>query len=150
MLAPLQARGDALSGATDAPAVLVAAYATAATPRRPPASTTATPARGDAGQSFEVGSQTKMMTAVVILQLAAEGLIDLDAAAADYLPGSVTEGIPNAGTATVRQMLAMRSGIPNYTEAVDGNGDAALPQGAARATRTPDSARTRRLTSRAT
>ena len=26
MLAPLQARGDALGGATDAPAVLVAAY----------------------------------------------------------------------------------------------------------------------------
>ena len=63
-----------------------------------------------------------MMTAVVILQLAAEGLIDLDATAADYLPDSVTQGIPNAGTATVREMLAMRSGIPNYTEAVDGNG----------------------------
>ena len=63
-----------------------------------------------------------MMTAVVILQLAAEGLIDLDAKAADYLPSSVTQGIANASTATVREMLAMRSGIPNYTEAVDDNG----------------------------
>ena len=43
-----------------------------------------------------------------------EGLIDLDARAADYLPGSVIAGIANAGTATVRQLLAMRSGIPSH------------------------------------
>ena len=83
MLAPLQARGDTLSGATDAPAVLVAAYrdgryaATATGVDDRDTGVAATP-----DQTFEVGSQTKMMTAVVILQLAAEGLIDLDAPAA--------------------------------------------------------------------
>ena len=46
--------------------------------------------------------------------LVEEGLIDLDARAADYLPGSVIAGIANAGTATVRQLLAMRSGIPSH------------------------------------
>jgi len=115
MLAPLETRATSLKGATDAPAVLVAAY------RDGRAAATAvgvddrdTGVRATPGQTFEVGSQTKMMTAVVILQLAAEGAIDLDAPASDYLPASVTDGIPNAETATVRQLLAMRSGIPNY------------------------------------
>jgi D-alanyl-D-alanine carboxypeptidase len=123
MLAPLQARGDALHDARDAPAVLVAAYRDgryAATASGVDDLGTGVAARP--GQSFEVGSQTKMMTAVVILQLAAEGLIDLDAPASDYLPESVTEGIANARVATIREMLAMRSGVPNYTEAVDENG----------------------------
>lgn len=70
-------------------------------------------------QTFEVGSHTKMMTAVAVLQLVGEGRIDLDARAADYLPSSVVSGLPNASTATVRQLLAMRSGIPNYNDDLD-------------------------------
>ncbi len=75
-----------------------------------------------ANQTFEIGSQTKMMTAVMILQLVQQGVIDLDAKAADYLPAAVIAGIANADTATVRQMLNMTAGLPNYTEAVDANG----------------------------
>lgn len=75
-----------------------------------------------ASQTFEIGSQTKMMTAVVILQLVEQGLIDLDAAAAGYLPAATVAGIANADTATVRQLLNMTSGIANYTEAVDAGG----------------------------
>lgn len=75
---------------------------------------TGAPATADA--SFEVGSQTKMMTAVVILQLAEEGALDLDRPLADYLPAALIDGIANADTATVGQALAMRGGLPNYTE----------------------------------
>ncbi|MGD9865062.1 MAG: serine hydrolase, partial [Pseudodonghicola sp.] len=75
---------------------------------------TGAPALADA--SFEIGSQTKMMTAVVILQLAEEGLLDLDRPLADYLPAALIDGVANADIATVGQALAMRGGIPNYTE----------------------------------
>jgi D-alanyl-D-alanine carboxypeptidase len=75
-----------------------------------------------ADQTFEIGSQTKMMTSVMILQLAEQGMIDLDAKAADYLPAAVVAGIPNADTATVRQLLNMTAGLPNYTDAVDADG----------------------------
>ena len=122
MLAPLEARASTLKASTAAPAVLVEAV------REGRSATAAvgvdnldTGVAARPGQTFEIGSQTKMLTAVAILQLADEGLIDLDSPAADWLPGSVTNGIPNANTATVRELLAMRSGIPNYTEAVDGN-----------------------------
>ncbi len=75
-----------------------------------------------AGQSFEIGSQTKMMTAVVVLQLAQEGKINLDAPAANYLPAETIAGIANADTATVRELLNMTAGIGNYTEAVGPDG----------------------------
>lgn len=76
------------------------------------------PAQG----AYEIGSQTKMMTSVMILQLVEEGLIDLDARAADYLPPEVTDGIANADQATVRQLLNMTAGIGNYTEATTADG----------------------------
>lgn len=63
-----------------------------------------------------------MMTAVVVLQLAEDGRIDLDAPVSAYLPASVTAGVPNADAATVRQLLAMTSGVPNYTDAEDEDG----------------------------
>lgn len=66
--------------------------------------------------TYEIGSQTKMMTATVVLQLAEAGLINLDAPLATYLPVAITDMVANADYATVGQALAMRSGIPNYTE----------------------------------
>jgi|GEM_PF-4015427 len=81
---------------------------------------TGTPA--EASQTFEIGSQTKMMTAVMVLQLAEEGKIDLDAPAAQYLPAETIAGIANADTATVRELLSMTSGIGNYTDAVGPDG----------------------------
>ena len=68
-----------------------------------------------ANQSFEVGSQTKMMTATIILQLVGEGKIDLDAAAGNYLDTATKNGIANIETATVRNLLNMKSGIDDYT-----------------------------------
>jgi D-alanyl-D-alanine carboxypeptidase len=72
--------------------------------------------------AYEIGSQTKTMTAVMILQLMQEGKIDLDARAADYLPAATVQGIQNADLATVRQLLDMTAGIGNYTEAVGEDG----------------------------
>lgn len=74
---------------------------------------------GDAAQfaqTFETGSQTKMVAAVVVLKLVEAGLLDLDARLADYLPSERLDGIANADAATVRDALAMRSGIPNFTD----------------------------------
>jgi D-alanyl-D-alanine carboxypeptidase len=83
---------------------------------------TETGAAATADQRFEVGSQTKMMTSTIILQLAGEGKINLDARAADYLSADTLAGIANADTATVRQLLQMTSGIANYTEVLTSEG----------------------------
>ena len=121
MLVPLEVRAASLSSSSGAPAVLIEASSGGRN-----ASTAlgvddlATGVTASSDQSFEVGSQTKIVTAVVVLQLADERLIDLDAPVANWLPASVIDGLPNADVATVRQLLAMRSGIANYTEALDG------------------------------
>jgi D-alanyl-D-alanine carboxypeptidase len=79
----------------------------------------ATGAAARPGQTIDPGSQAKMMTAAVVLQLAAEGLVDLDAPAAEWLVPGEADGLPEAATATVRQLLAMTAGVPNYTDAED-------------------------------
>ncbi|MEU0286012.1 serine hydrolase domain-containing protein [Streptomyces sp. NPDC052492] len=62
------------------------------------------------------GSNTKTFTAVVVLQLVAEGKVRLDASVERYLPGLVRgEGI-DAEAITVRHLLQHTSGLPNYTE----------------------------------
>jgi D-alanyl-D-alanine carboxypeptidase len=83
---------------------------------------TATGRTAKATDIFEIGSQTKMMTAVVALQLQAEGKLDLDRKAADYLEGVDITDIANADTATIRQLLAMKSGIPDYVEVIETDG----------------------------
>lgn len=123
MTLPLDDLAMRLRSETDAPAVVIEVQrdgraAQVATGVSDLASGVA--ARAD--QTFDIGSQAKMMTAVVVLQLAEEGRIELDAAASRWLPASVVEGLPNAGAATVRQLLAMTSGVPDYTEAVNSDG----------------------------
>lgn len=64
---------------------------------------------------IRLASNTKTFTAVVVLQLAEEGLIELDSAIETYLPGLVqAEGIDGA-LITVRQLLQHTSGLPNYS-----------------------------------
>ena len=57
-----------------------------------------------------VGSNTKTMTATVILQLMQEGKLKLDDPVSKYY-----SGVPNGETLTIEQLLEMRSGLPNYT-----------------------------------
>jgi D-alanyl-D-alanine carboxypeptidase len=75
-----------------------------------------------ANQTYEIGSQTKLMTAVIILQMAEDGKLDLDARASTYLSTETIQGIANTDTVTVRQLLNMTSGIENYTEVRDAEG----------------------------
>ncbi|MBN1432272.1 MAG: beta-lactamase family protein [Methanomicrobiaceae archaeon] len=63
---------------------------------------------------FRIGSATKTFVATVVLQLAEEGHIDLDAPLGDYLPEDIASSVANADEATVRETLQMRSGIPDY------------------------------------
>lgn len=65
---------------------------------------------------FRAGSVTKTFTSAVVLQLAAEGKVDLGAPVRRYLPGSIPEAY---GAVTVRQLLDYTSGIP----AAGGPGD---------------------------
>ncbi|MEU8431636.1 serine hydrolase domain-containing protein [Streptomyces sp. NPDC029216] len=65
---------------------------------------------------FRAGSVTKTFTAAVVLQLAAEGRVDLDRPVQDYLPGL----LPGFEPVTVRQLLNYTSGL----QSADGPGDA--------------------------
>ncbi|MFH9724477.1 serine hydrolase domain-containing protein [Streptomyces sp. NPDC017254] len=66
-------------------------------------------APADPAARFRAGSVTKVFTAATVLQLAAEGRIDLDRTARSYLP----ELIPGRyGRVTVRQLLNHTHGIP--------------------------------------
>lgn len=62
------------------------------------------------------GSNTKTFTAVVVLQLVAEGKVALDEPIDTYLPGVVRGQGIDGGKITVRQLLQHTSGLPNYTE----------------------------------
>lgn len=72
--------------------------------------------------TFEVGSQTKMMTSVIVQQLVGEGVIDFDAPLAEQMDITGLEDIPNIGEVTVREVLANRSGIPDF-DTIPGQGD---------------------------
>ncbi|MER6627744.1 serine hydrolase domain-containing protein [Streptomyces sp. NPDC000987] len=70
----------------------------------------------DPDARFRAGSTTKVVTAAVVLRLAAEGRIDLSAPVRRYLPGLLGDAFEPV---TVRQLLNHTSGIP----AGDGFGD---------------------------
>ncbi|RAS66700.1 beta-lactamase [Lentzea atacamensis] len=61
---------------------------------------------------FRAGSIAKTFTATVVLQLAGEGAVSLDAPVDRYLPGLVDQRI------TVRQLLQMTSGLYSYTDSI--------------------------------
>lgn len=63
---------------------------------------------------FEIGSQTKMMTATVAMQLASEGVFSLDDKLADVIDVALLEGIANIHDVTLRQLMTHSSGIADY------------------------------------
>ncbi|MFI8822486.1 serine hydrolase domain-containing protein [Streptomyces sp. NPDC053431] len=65
---------------------------------------------------FRVGSITKTFTATVLLQLQAEGRLDLDDPVEKWLPGVVRGHGHDGRKITVRQLLNHTSGIYSYTE----------------------------------
>ncbi|MEV7983377.1 serine hydrolase domain-containing protein [Streptomyces sp. NPDC086519] len=66
---------------------------------------------------LRVGSVTKTFTATVVLQLAAEHRLSLDAAVGRYLPGLIDAHGYDGRRITVRQLLRHTSGLPDYLDA---------------------------------
>jgi D-alanyl-D-alanine carboxypeptidase len=61
---------------------------------------------------FRIASNTKTMTAAAVLLLAQEGKLGLDDPVSKYV-----SGVPNGDAITIAELLEMRSGLYNYTEA---------------------------------
>jgi D-alanyl-D-alanine carboxypeptidase len=64
-----------------------------------------------ANTHFRIASNTKTMTAAVIVQQAQEGKIKLSDLVSKYIPN-----IPNGDNITIADLLNMRSGLYNYTD----------------------------------
>jgi CubicO group peptidase (beta-lactamase class C family) len=69
-----------------------------------------TPPHGDT--HFRIASNTKTMTAAVIVLLAQEGKLRFDDPVSHYV-----SGVPNGDRITIGELLKMRSGLPSYTAA---------------------------------
>lgn len=63
-----------------------------------------------------IGSITKTFVAAAVLQLAAEGGVDLDTPIEAYLPGRIRGERLDPTAITVRQVLRHESGLPDYFE----------------------------------
>ncbi|MEU3566935.1 serine hydrolase domain-containing protein [Kitasatospora sp. NPDC036755] len=63
---------------------------------------------------IRIGSNTKPFTAVVVLQLVAEGKVGLDSPVDTYLPGLLRGDGIDGRAITVRQLLQHTSGLPEY------------------------------------
>jgi D-alanyl-D-alanine carboxypeptidase len=61
---------------------------------------------------FRIASNTKTMTAAVIVQLVQEGQLALDDPVSKYVAG-----VPDGDHITIAELLSMRSGLYNYTDA---------------------------------
>jgi CubicO group peptidase (beta-lactamase class C family) len=69
---------------------------------------------------FRIGSITKTFTAIAVLQLSEQGLVDLDAPAREYVRAyPVIPAGPGRRPATVRQLLTHTSGIPDVIHVAD-------------------------------
>ncbi|PWI20239.1 peptidase [Streptomyces sp. Act143] len=71
----------------------------------------------NATDRLRAGSVTKTFTATVVLQLAAEHRIVLDAPVDRYLPGLIRRNGHDGRRITVRQLLQHTSGLPDYLDA---------------------------------
>ena len=69
-------------------------------------------ARMRASDRFRIGSVTKTFVATVVLQFVAEGLVGLEDSVERWLPNL----LPNGQRITIRQLLAHRSGLFDYTD----------------------------------
>ena len=64
---------------------------------------------------FNIGSVTKIFTAVVILQLVEENKISLDDNVSKFIPEDTVSHLANATESTIQNLLNHTSGIPDYT-----------------------------------
>lgn len=74
----------------------------------------------DCTSPFQIGSNTKMVTAVVLLQLFEEGRLGLDDPLSRHLP-DIAARLPNGEAMTLRQLARHTTGVFSYTDnATDG------------------------------
>ena len=66
----------------------------------------------DADTHFRIASNTKTMTAALIVLLAQEGTLQFSDPVATYVPD-----VPNGNNISIAELLTMRSGLYNYTSA---------------------------------
>ena len=69
--------------------------------------------------SFRIGSITKTFVSTIVLQLAEDGMLELDAPLTMYLPAEITDNIEYSSKITLRHLLTMQSGVFDYTESDD-------------------------------
>lgn len=118
---PPRVAGAGALGAYAAPAVLYGVW----DPRRGVAlrafglANRQTGAPADPSQTFRIGSITKTFTATAVLLLVDDGRVKLDAPVARYV-GKLADALPNGRRATVRSLLNMTSGFPDYGGRGDG------------------------------
>lgn len=65
---------------------------------------------------FGIGSITKVFIAVIILQLAQEGRIDVYQSATAYLAPDVLAGIANTNAASIAHLMSHTSGVPSWED----------------------------------
>lgn len=65
---------------------------------------------------FAIASIGKTMTAVAVLRLVAQGKLVLDDGIAAYIPAETLAGLPQLSKTTLRQLLTMTSGLPDYLD----------------------------------
>jgi CubicO group peptidase (beta-lactamase class C family) len=75
---------------------------------------------------FQIGSVTKVWTAVLVMQLVDEGLVDLDEPVRTYLPEFGVVDAAASGSVTVRQLLLHTGGFVGDVFEDTGSGDDAL------------------------
>ncbi|MGB4871179.1 MAG: serine hydrolase domain-containing protein [Candidatus Promineifilaceae bacterium] len=75
------------------------------------------PMRNDA--MFRIGPLTQSFTSTLILQLVQDGSVGLDDTLDKWLPPDMLDALSNGRQATIRQLLTMSSGIPDYTQNPD-------------------------------
>lgn len=111
---PVQRQLDLLVGQDDVPGAL--AYDGRTTRTAGVADVeTGRPMPGADGR-FRLASDTKPFTATAVMRLVADGRLQLDGRAGDYVPQLSESPI------TIRQLLKQTSGLPEYTALVDWNG----------------------------
>jgi D-alanyl-D-alanine carboxypeptidase len=73
-----------------------------------------TPLRTD--DVFRIASVSKPMVAAALMTFVEAGRLGLDDPIAEHLPADIVSRLANADRATLRQMLQMTSGIPDYLD----------------------------------
>jgi len=73
---------------------------------------------------YQMGSITKLFTAIEIMRLVENGLVDLDAPITEYLPRFSIQQLTPSDPITIRSLLAHRSGLPRNDNLVSWYWDA--------------------------